>query len=133
MIKLILVSHGSFAAGIREAAEMILGDQSDLQVLGVFPGDTLELFSAKLEKAIDQFGDPEHTLILADLTGGTPCNAALMMALKHRVRVLAGLNLPMLIEILTTRKETGIDELAEEAVSVGRAGIISAADLTAAL
>ena len=132
MIKLILVSHGSFAAGIRESAEMILGEQEDLKVFGVFPGDTVEDFASKVEKAVLNFGDPENTLILADLIGGTPCNTAVMMALKHHVKVLSGLNLPMLIEVLSLRDEVSADELVKEAANVGKEGIISADDLISA-
>ncbi|MCR5134331.1 MAG: PTS sugar transporter subunit IIA [Clostridiales bacterium] len=129
MINLILVSHGSFAAGIREAAEMIFGVQENLEVFGVFPGDTVDAFSAKIEKAIEHFGDPKNTLILSDLIGGTPSNTAMMMALKHGVNVLSGLNLPMLIEVLSLREEAGIEEVAEQAAKVGREGIVCAAEL----
>lgn len=131
MINLILISHGSFAAGVREAAEMILGEQENLEVFGVFPGDTLESFSAKLEKAIDRFGDPENTLILSDLPCGTPSNTAMMMALKHHVRALSGCNLPMVVEVLSMRTEIGMDELIETACQAGRDGIVSAQDLIA--
>lgn len=129
MINLILISHGSFAAGIREAAEMILGEQENLEVFGLFPGDTLESFSAKIEKAVDRFENPKNTLILSDLPCGTPSNTALMMALKHHVYVLSGCNLPMVVEILSMRTEVGMDELIEIASQAGRDGIVNAQDL----
>ena len=132
MINLILVSHGSFAAGIREAAEMIFGEQDKLEVFGVFPGDTVDSFSAKIEKAIQNFGDPSNTLILSDLTGGTPCNTAIMMVLKHHVKAMSGLNLPMLIEILSLRDEAPIDEIIAEASKVGKEGIVTADELISA-
>jgi mannose PTS system EIIA component len=126
MINLILISHGSYAAGLREAAEMILGEQENLEVFGVFPGDTVEIFSEKLEKAIENFNDPAHTLILADLPGGTPSNTAMMMVLKHKVHALVGTNLPMLIDILSMRSDMEMDELKEEALTAAKDGIIDA-------
>ena len=54
MINLILISHGAFAAGMREAAEMILGAQEKLAVFGLYPGDTVDTFAEKLEQAIDE-------------------------------------------------------------------------------
>ncbi len=126
MINLILISHGSYAAGLREAAEMILGEQENLEVFGVFPGDTVDIFSEKLEKAIENFNDPAHTLILADLPGGTPSNTAMMMVLKHKVHALVGTNLPMLIDILSMRSDMEMDELKEEALTAAKNGIIDA-------
>lgn len=129
MIKLILVSHGSFAAGLREAAEMILGEQEDLSVFGIFPGDTLENFSAKIERAIQAYGKPEETLILSDLPCGTPSNAAAMMAMKHQVHAISGCNLPLLIEVLSMREEAGIEEVVPKACEEGRKGIIDVKEL----
>ena len=97
MINLILISHGAFAAGIREAAEMILGEQECLTVFGLYPGDTAESFSSKLEKAIDDFGDPANTLLLADLPSGTPSNTAMLMVVKRGVHAISGYNLPALL------------------------------------
>lgn len=125
MINLILISHGSLAAGMREAAEMILGEQEQLEVLGVFPGDTMESVSEKLEKMIGMFGDPDSTLILSDLLCGTPSNAALVMALKHHVHTVAGCNLPMLVEVLSMRTEVGMEKLLETACTAAKAGIVS--------
>jgi mannose PTS system EIIA component len=131
MIKLILISHGSLAAGMREAAEMILGEQEQLEVLGVFPGDTMEFFSEKLEKAIAIFGDPSSTLILSDLPCGTPANVAMIMSLKNHIHTISGCNLPMLIEVLSMRTEVEIEELVETACTAAKAGIVSSDEIIA--
>ena len=94
MINLILISHGAFAAGMREAAEMILGAQEKLAVFGLYPGDTVDTFAEKLEQAIDEFGEADNTLILADLSSGTPSNTAMLMVMKRGVHALSGYNLP---------------------------------------
>lgn len=128
MINLILISHGAFAAGIREAAEMILGEQEQLAVFGLYPGDTVESFASKLEKAIDDFGDPANTLLLADLSSGTPSNTAMLMVLKRGVHAISGYNLSTLLEILTLRSEVPMEELIASALTAGREGIVSADD-----
>lgn len=129
MINLILISHGAFAAGVREAAEMILGVQEKLAVFGLYPGDTVESFAEKLEQAIDEFGDPDNTLILSDLPSGTPSNTAMLMVMKRKVHALAGYNLPALMEILTLRDEMSVRELIASAVEAGREGFVSADDV----
>lgn len=107
---------------------MILGEQAQLAVFGLYPGDTVESFSLKLEKAIDDFGDPGNTLLLADLPSGTPSNTAMLMVLKRGVHAVSGCNLPALLEILTLRSEVAMPELIAAALEAGRAGILSADD-----
>ena len=131
MINLILISHGAFAAGVREAAEMILGPQENLEVFGLYPGDTVETFSLKLEQAIDAFGDPDHTLILADLPSGTPSNTAMLMVMKRHVDARSGYNLPALLELLTLREEMEAGELIAAATEAGREGFVNAEQVIA--
>ena len=113
MINLILISHGAFAAGVREAAEMILGPQENLEVFGLYPGD------------------PDHTLILADLPSGTPSNTAMLMVMKHHVHALSGYNLPALLELLTLREEMEAGELIAAATEAGREGFVNAEQVIA--
>lgn len=129
MINLILISHGAFAAGMREAAEMILGAQEKLAVFGLYPGDTVDTFAEKLEQAIDEFGEADNTLILADLSSGTPSNTAMLMVMKRGVHALSGYNLPALLEILTLREEMNVQELISAGIEAGREGFISADDV----
>ncbi len=130
MVHLILISHGSLAAGMREAAEMILGKQDDLEVFGLYQGDTVESFSQKIEAVIEDFGNPNNTLIVSDLPSGTPANSAMLMVLKHKVHAISGCNLPTFLEILSLRDdETDILQLIDSALEVGKAGIVSARNI----
>ncbi|MEL7609682.1 MAG: PTS mannose transporter subunit IIC [Bacillota bacterium] len=131
MIDLILISHGAFSAGAREAAEIIMGEQKNLTVLGLYPGETTEIFAAKLEQAIDAFDSPENVLILSDLNSGTPSNTALMMVLKKGVTSISGFNLPMLLEILSVRDEIGVKEAVEIACNTGKKEIINSIQILA--
>ena len=123
MIDLILISHAALAAGMSEAAEMILGEQENLSVFGLYPGDTLDYFAAKIEQAIDACGSPENVLILSDLKCGTPDNAAMMMALKKGVTCMTGCTLPLLLDVLSMRDERSVKEIVELASETGKKGI----------
>ena len=131
MIELILVSHGSFAAGLREAAEMILGEQEQVHVLGLYQGDSPDSFSQKLEELIDEAEDCKNVLVLSDLQSGTPYNAGMVMAMKRGSACIAGTNLPMLLEILSLRDEMEMEELLQVACSTGKSGIVNSTDLLA--
>ena len=131
MIELILVSHGSFAAGLREAAEMILGEQEQVSVLGLYQGDSPDSFAQKLEELIGETGDSKQVLVLSDLQSGTPYNAGMVMAMKQGSACIAGTNLPMLLEILSLRDEMEMEELLQVACSTGKSGIVNSTDLLA--
>jgi len=129
MIDVILVSHGALAAGLREAAEMIMGEQENITVMGLYPGETREDFTDNLEKTIDTCKSPKNVLILADLKSGTPFNAAMVLALKKGVTCIAGANLAMLLEILSARDECGMNEIVKLASESGKQGIMDSETL----
>ena len=58
MIYVLLASHGSYASGLREAAEMILGAQEKFYVLGLYPGESLETFAEKISRIIQETTEP---------------------------------------------------------------------------
>lgn len=131
MIDLILISHAALAAGMREAAEMILGEQENLSVFGLYPGDTLDYFAAKIEQAIDSCPSPDNVLILSDLKCGTPDNASMMMVLKKGVTCMTGCNLPMLLDVLSMRDECTVREIVELASNTGKNGITHSVQIQA--
>jgi mannose/fructose/sorbose-specific phosphotransferase system IIA component len=129
MVDVIFISHGAMAAGMREAAEMLLGEQERVSVLGLYPDDTMESFAEKLEIAIDSFGDPKNVLVLSDLPSGTTSNAANLMVLKKGIRYIAGCNLPMAVEAFSSRRDEGMDSLVGLAISSARDGIVDSKEL----
>jgi PTS system mannose-specific IIA component len=129
MVDVILVSHGAMAAGIREAAELLLGEQERTAVLDLYPGDTMESLAEKLERTIDSFGDPGNVLVLSDIASGTTSNAANLMVLKKGIRHVSGCNLPMAVEVFSSRQDKGMDDLAELAVGAARDGIVDSREL----
>lgn len=111
---IILASHGSFAQGAREAAEMIVGAQENLAVLSITEEKDLETGVAELFSLAQGLDCTNGVLVLVDMFGGTPCNAAcrLLLEAKHPVELLAGFNLPVLLEVCSNR-EVCAQELAQ--------------------
>lgn len=71
----------------------------------------------------NQLDQGEGVLILTDIYGSTPANIALRVATAPQTRVVAGVNLPMLIRILNYRR-LPLSELITKAVSGGHDGIL---------
>lgn len=74
MVGIVLTSHGGFADGINQSAEMIFGQQQDVAHVILKPDEGPDDIHAKLENAIKDFSDQEQVLFLVDLWGGTPFN-----------------------------------------------------------
>ncbi|WP_420341137.1 PTS sugar transporter subunit IIA, partial [Terrisporobacter mayombei] len=60
---------------------------------------------AKLQEAIASFSNQDQVLFLVDLWGGTPFNQVNNLFEEHKDKwaIVAGLNLPMLIEAYASR------------------------------
>lgn len=104
MVGIIIASHGEFAAGIKQSGSMIFGEQEKVESVVFMPSEGPDDLQRKLQEAIAKV-DSEEILFLVDLWGGSPFNQANKLfeeAPKHRA-IVAGLNLPMLIEAYASR------------------------------
>lgn len=126
MVGMILATHGSFADGILQSASMIFGEQPDVVTVTLMPSEGPDDVRRKMEEAVSSFENPDNVLILADLWGGTPFNQANGLIAGHEEQwaIVAGLNLPMLIEAFGSRfvMDTA-HELAAQIARTGREGI----------
>ena len=77
------------------------------------------------EELLAHLDSDTGTLVLTDIYGSTPSNIACDLEAHHNIRVVAGLNLPMLIRVLNYA-DLGLDELTEKALSGGRDGVLAA-------
>ncbi|SFG99837.1 PTS sugar transporter subunit IIB [Sporolactobacillus nakayamae] len=105
MVGIILASHGNFAEGIFQSGSMIFGAQENVKTVTLMPNEGPNDVKAKMNKAIASFDDPEEVLFLVDLWGGTPFNQinSLFEAHKDKWAIVAGMNLPMVIEAYASR------------------------------
>ena len=135
-LPVLFVGHAELPDGIRSAVEMIMGPQERLATVQLGPAADPAEISRQIEQALDGMGvDPvAGALILADLPGGSPSNAAAAVFLQRRhLRLVAGLSLPMALEVLADRYGRTAEELAEVAVAAGQQGTVDVSrNLTAA-
>ncbi|MDF7638234.1 PTS sugar transporter subunit IIB [Lactobacillus sp. ESL0791] len=104
MVGIILASHGGFADGIAESAQMLFGSLDNFAHVILKPDEGPDDIRGKMEDAVASFDNQDEILLLVDLWGGTPFNQANGLAEKHeKWAIVAGMNLPMVIEALTQR------------------------------
>lgn len=123
-IALLLITHNRIGTELLATATRMLGRcPLDAECLCVGDDDDpAELYATaqRLAARLDRGGG---LLVLTDLYGSTPANIAHALADRAHVRVLAGINLPMLVRVLNYA-ELGLAEVAEKAISGGRDGVL---------
>ncbi|AQY50235.1 PTS system mannost-specific transporter subunits IIAB [Listeria weihenstephanensis FSL R9-0317] len=105
MVGIILATHGEFAEGILQSGTMIFGEQENVKAITLMPSEGPDDVKAKMQEAIASFDNQDEVLFLVDLWGGTPFNQANGLFEDHKDKwaIVAGLNLPMLIEAFSSR------------------------------
>lgn len=104
MNKILLVSHGQMAMGMYEAAKMIIGDCANLDYVCLSKEKNVEMFKQELQEKKEWLKDCDHAYVLADLIGGSPYTTSLSFLqaehLLEKTKVIAGMNLPLLMTML---------------------------------
>lgn len=130
MIGVIVATHGEFGNHLLSTLKMILGEAEKFASVTLAAEDSVETFEERMGRALKEV-DPQGkgTLVLVDMLGGTPFNVALRMAQEKALRVVTGVNLPMLIKIASHREETDLDGFLSEVQKATRESIITSSEL----
>lgn len=128
MVTIIVAAHGESAPALLATASMILGDTKNVHPVTFMPGEGPEHLIEKYQNIISRAAEPTETLILVDLFGGSPYNAAARIAAENpTIDVVSGVNIPMLVETLSaaSRKNATLASLAQKAKTAGSKGVRS--------
>lgn len=124
-VGVLLVTHEGIASSLMAAARRVIRVMP-LKV-GIFevPWDVGDgvVSSRTLRQELRELDEGKGVLVLADLYGATPFNLAGEYEPGRTLLRVAGLNLPMLLRVLTY-PEKGLQELAEVARDGGRSGVV---------
>ena len=121
MARLLVIAHAPLASALHRVAQHTFPEcAASLSALDVTPDMTPEEVQAQAAQLLEPQGE---TLILADVFGATPCNAAQRLADGTRVRVVAGVNVPMLWRTLCYAQEP-IEALVERALAGASQGVL---------
>jgi PTS system mannose-specific IIA component len=124
MIGILIVSHGAFGESLIHSASHVLGKRPlFLRQLGVTVHDDPEAILPVGEDLIRFLDQGEGVLVLTDIYGATPSNIAMKLIKPGRVEGVAGVNLPMLIRVLTYRDEP-LGSVLEKALSGATEGVM---------
>lgn len=121
--RLLLIAHAPLAQALRACALHVFADCGEVLVaLDVQPDATPAVTLAKARDLLASWGDGD-VLVLTDLFGATPSNIAQQLVQGRSARLVAGVNLPMLLRALTYRKAP-LDDLVNRVLVGGTQGVV---------
>jgi mannose PTS system EIIA component len=128
MAQIVIVAHTPLASALRAVAQHVYPDSAaQVAAFDVAPGARAEQVEAEVRGAIaPALASGDEVLLLVDVFGATPCNASLAAAEGSRVRIVAGVNVPMLWRTLCYAS-LPLDDLVGRAVAGASQGAMHVA------
>lgn len=128
-VGLLLITHCRLGPDLLAVARSIYCDpQVRAEALDVENDAPLAPLLEEAARLADRLDDGGGVLVLTDIYGATPANLALALARRHRhSKVLAGVNLPMLIRAMNYAGLT-LDAVVDKAQAGGRNGVLCCPD-----
>ncbi|WP_238859063.1 PTS fructose transporter subunit IIA [Clostridium sp. YIM B02569] len=106
MLGIVIATHGTLSNGIKDAAEVIMGNTENIATVNLNAGDDVEKLGKKINNAILEVNQGDGVVVLVDLVSASPYNQSVLATnqldpeLKDKVYIIGGVNLPMLLEII---------------------------------
>lgn len=119
-MELLIATHEGLASGLISAHDMLAGKND--QIASIKLTDTgIRDFKERFAQIMQRY-QAGQVLILTDLKNGKPHLIAEEYEQQHpdRVRVVSGVNLPMVLELSHRLITASLDDSAQKAIEIGR-------------
>lgn len=123
-VGVLIISHAGIGpALLRIARQTLAGCPLPVATICVPADCEPAAILSEASAAIAQLEQGDGVLILTDICGATPCNIARRLLPEQRVKMVTGLNLPMLIRVLNY-PHLDLEQLSQCAIMGGHNGIL---------
>jgi PTS system mannose-specific IIA component len=120
MIGILIVTHGILAREFLSVAEHVVGKQPHVATICIGPEDDIERCRNDILAAVASVEKGSGVVILTDMFGGTPSNLAISVMVPGKIEVIAGINVPMLIKLISVRASLPLMTAVMTAQDAGR-------------
>ncbi|MCG7658038.1 PTS sugar transporter subunit IIA [Wielerella bovis] len=128
MISLLIITHETLGAAYTTIGSHFFAGQdlSHVHILNVQNNDDHQSIINRAYELLSEINRGHGVLILTDIFGATPCNAAMKMIVPQQSAMISGLNAPMLIKAMSyAPKETDLIAFTETVKQAGINGIMA--------
>lgn len=104
--KVILASHGDLSKGMLHSIQVIIGKPScDIETYSLYPGDSAVEYANKLNEEIKLHPNTQY-IVIADVLGGSVHTALMQILDNDNLFLYSGMNMSMVLEVLTCFDDT---------------------------
>lgn len=128
-IGVVIVTHYRLGEEFLQALHLIVPEAPDFRAVSIEPGMSVDDMRRRIADAMAAADAGEGVLVLTDMFGGTPSNISLSFLDEHRVEVVTGVNLPMLIKLATLSEDKSLEDLARFIKNYGQRNISVASEI----
>src|SRR5690625_953705 len=100
-----------------------MGKQSSIETLELNADDDIIQFRDKVRSAANKLDTGKGVIVLTDLLGGSPYNVTAALIKENNWESITGVNLPMLMEAISSREFHSLSTLAQCCYDTGMEGI----------
>ena len=123
-VGVVIVTHYRLGEEFLQALRLIVPDPPPFEAVSIDPKQGVEEMRRAIAAALVRVERGQGVLVLTDMFGGTPSNIALSFLAEHRVEVVTGVNLSMLLKLGTAASSgMSLSEIAELVCARGRESI----------
>jgi PTS system ascorbate-specific IIA component len=121
--RILIIAHGPLASALKNCLGHVLPEKmQDILALDVMPDATLQDSLRQAQNMLGS-GSEESLLVLTDMLGATPCNVAQQLAKGRLARIVAGVNMPMLLRA-TSYQDEALELLVQRCLAGGTQGVL---------
>ncbi|HET6786311.1 MAG TPA: hypothetical protein VFH18_09840 [Erysipelotrichaceae bacterium] len=129
MFDLVIVSHGELSKAILKSAELIAGEQQRIYTSCLNAGCNLDDFQNEVSVLFQNASNHGEFFVFTDIMYGTPFNTVVCQSDKYNFKHFSGVNLPILLEVITSRESRDINDLCEFLKEQGKTTFVYVNDL----
>lgn len=132
MIGLVIVTYEGLALEFRRVVEHLMGPQEAFETVGIDNVQQAQEKHQELAEKVAQVEQGAGVLILTDMFGGTASHLAMSMLNRDNLEVIAGVNLPLLVKLVSVRQSLPLCEAADVCQAAAKASMNVASHFLAA-
>jgi PTS system mannose-specific IIA component len=132
MVGVVIVGHGRIAQEMLRTLQAVVGRLEGIEAVASAADASPRQLREKIAAAMRRAESGDGVLLLTDMLGDSQTNQCLALARDDRTEVIAGVNMPILVKVTTSRADMPLRDLARFLRRYGQEHIIWATETRAA-
>lgn len=125
MIGILLITHDRLGEALIECVSHVMNRRPErVAQIAVGADEDPHRVLQRAREMLHAIDEGQGVIILTDIYGATPANIAMKLIQPGRTEVVAGVNVSMLLRILTYREKSDIGTVVQKAITGACDGVI---------